>query len=78
MMGSGVFLIDIMLVSPFKSTGCSLNVYIANAPGAGNGRLKHDQRDQKVHWEVISVCSEEGKGRNRLGTKTEGEIRSFI
>lgn len=64
-------------MSPFKSIGCSLNVYIVNAPGAGNGRLKHDQHDQKVHWEVISVCNEKGKGRNSLGTKTEGEIGSL-
>jgi len=49
-MGSSVFLIDIMSVSPFKGIGCVLNVYIVNAPGAGNGRLKHDQCDQKVCW----------------------------
>lgn len=78
MTGSDVFLIDIVSVSPFKSIGCGLNVYIVNALGAGNGRLKHDQRDQKVHWEVISVYREKRKGRNCLGTKTEGEIRSLI
>lgn len=49
-MGSSVFLIDIMSVSPFKGISCVLNVYIFNAPRAGNGRLQHDQCDQKVRW----------------------------
>lgn len=46
---SSVFLLDIVSASPFKGIGRALNVCIVNAPGAGNGRLKHDQRDQKVH-----------------------------
>lgn len=76
MMGSSVFLIDIVSVSPFKGIGRRWSVYIVNALGAGSGRLKHDQHDQKVRWEVISVCSREAKGINSLGAKTEGETGS--
>lgn len=49
-MGSSVFLIDIVSASPFKGIGRVLTVYIVSAPGAGDGRLKHDQGDQKVRW----------------------------
>lgn len=76
-MGSSVFLIDIVSVSPFKGIGRVLSVYIVNAPGAGNGRLKHDRCDQKVRWLVISVCSGKGKERSSLGAKTEGETGSL-
>lgn len=48
--GSRVFLIDIVSVSPFKGISHVLNVYIVSAPRAGNGRSKHDQCDQEVCW----------------------------
>lgn len=44
-----VFLLDTVSASPFKGIGRGVNVYIVNAPKAGSGRLKHDQRDQKVY-----------------------------